>query len=69
MKTITTLKLTLAALALLTVAALAQACAMTASCPIHDGAVGSYVGSRVVTGVLVGVYRCSRGHTFEERCN
>ena len=69
MKNITTRKLAVAGFVLMAAAALAQACAMTASCPIHDGATGSYVGSRVVTGVLVGVYHCSRGHNFEERCN
>jgi hypothetical protein len=70
MKTITTTKIAIAAFVLLVVAvALAQACPMTASCPIHDKAVGSYVGSRIVTGVLVGVYHCQWGHTFEERCN
>jgi hypothetical protein len=69
METITTKKLTIAAFVLLAAAAaLAQACPLTASCPIHDGALGSYVGSRIVTGVIVGVYHCQRGHTFEERC-
>ncbi|MGP0071208.1 MAG: hypothetical protein ACLPWF_04655 [Bryobacteraceae bacterium] len=66
MKNITT---KIAALTLLALAAaLSQACPLTASCPLHAGATGSYVGSRIVTGVEVGVYRCSHGENFEERC-
>ena len=67
MKTIAT---KIAAVALLVlIAVLSQACPLTASCPLHAGSTGSYVGTRIVTGILVGVYHCSHGENFEERCN
>ena len=58
------------ALLLLLLALVAGAiCPLSINCPIHDGWVASYTGSRIVDGVLVGVYHCPRGHNFIERCN
>jgi hypothetical protein len=61
---------------LLLVAIVALACPGTMDCPIHSGWVANYTGTRMVDGVLVGVYHCPfgsvdhpRGHDFITRCN
>ena len=56
--------------------AVALACQGTMDCPLHDGWVATYRGTRMVDGVLVGVYHCPftsvdhpRGHDFIAKCN
>lgn len=49
--------------------AVAVACEVSMNCPIHDGSVANFTGTRFIDGVLVGVYHCPRGHDFIARCN
>jgi hypothetical protein len=50
-------------------------CPGTMKCPLHDGWIANYTGTRMVDGVLVGVYHCPfastdspRGHEFIVKC-
>jgi len=54
---------------LLLALAVAFACPGNVSCPIHDGMIAYFTGTRVIDGVLVGVYHCPRGHDVVARCN
>jgi hypothetical protein len=56
-------------LLLLVALAVALACPTSVSCPIHNGSDGYFTGTRIIDGVLVGVYHCPRGHDFITRCN
>jgi hypothetical protein len=62
----------LAFLLLLLALVAAAICPMSMNCAIHDGWVANYTGTRMVDGVLVGVYHCPYGpggHNFIVRCN
>ena len=63
-------------LLLLVALAVALACPGSMRCPIHDGWVATFTGTRTVDGVFVGVYHCPfvssdhpSGHDFVARCN
>ena len=48
--------------------AMALACPANVSCPIHYST-AYFTGTRVIDGVVVGVYHCPRGHDVIARCD
>jgi hypothetical protein len=53
---------------MLTFAIAALSCPLSPECPIHEGLHGYFVGTQMIDGVLMGKYKCPRGHTFLVRC-
>lgn len=50
-------------------ATIVLACPTSVPCPIHDYSAGYFTGTKVIDGVLMGIYHCPRGHDFLARCN
>ena len=63
------MKLVILLIVMAILAMFAMGCAGSLPCPIHDYSTGYFTGTKLVDGVLVGVYHCPRGHDFLARCN
>lgn len=63
------MKVRIAVLLSILVAAMALGCPVSPACPVHQGATGYFVRYEMIDGAQLGVYHCYRGHDFMVRCN